>query len=92
VWKIPLTYSSPEDLEGEGTKRTETGPFEERRFIWTKLHTDITSGELIEKDDVVVGIAMAETIMGDYSWIQTYGFHPRVKYSETVMPMILKVA
>ena len=84
--------STQDDIEGVDAKRTENGPFKERRFVWYKFKTDVTSGELVRKDDNVLGIAMADTLKDEYSWIQTYGFHPSVDHNGDKMEIILKVA
>ena len=75
MWKTPLTTSTPLDLEGIGSERTELSPYGDRVYHY-HLFKDLTySGEMI-KD---IGVSVVAQPMNGFGWVQYRGYCPFAK-------------
>lgn len=70
MWKTPLTTSTPLDLEGIGSERTELGPYGDRVYHYTKFLQPVYSGEMVED----VGVTTVSHPKDWFGWVQYRGY------------------
>ncbi len=70
MWKTPLTTSSPLDIEGVGSERTELGPYGDRVYHYRRFEDLTDSGEMLED----IGVSVVSQPKNGFGWVQYRGY------------------
>ena len=70
MWKTPLTTSTPLDLEGIGSERTELSPYGDRVYHYRRFEDLTDSGEMIED----IGVSVVAQPKNGFGWVQYRGY------------------